>query len=1486
MNKLAKIPKKRNIILSILLVILLLPVVLHGFLKSPAIQTYLTKKAAEFLSEELGSKVKVGGVDIAFFFDIVFNEVYVEDKKGECLLFVNKLVVDIDRISLLNNQIIIDNVELDQPFIGLRKYKGDSTLNLKFLLDYFTSDDKKEVDSSKTQWDIVAYSLDIVNGRLLFHDYNKRRKEEGIDFSNIDVDSLDVDVIGINLLNDTILCDIENISFKENSGVAINQLSTEIAVFPDKLFINNFELKTPNSDVQFQLSANYNQLEDLFGDSALFKVRTNFELKPTKINSKDLSPFIPSMKGMEQELHMAAKIRGKFDNIRAKYLEIFWGNSTRFKGDFSINGLPNIDETFINFSIDRFITTAYDMKNIKLPGDKNLNLPKEVTSLGAIKYSGDITGFMNDFVAYGTLKTQLGNVSTDIGIKRSSKHKSLRYIGKISSEGFNIGSYFEGSKLGTISMNTEINGSGMNFDELKCSLKSNINQVVYNEYNYQNILIEAKVENKKIVSTIHIDDENIDLNINADACLGDSVNRYKCKGEIEHVDLAAINISDRDTILPMKASLDIDIKGNNPDSLNGFIVLHDFSYAEKGKQYSLDSLSVQTKSDSAFKKNIVIESDLMDLSVDGKFELKSLYPSFIKFINYYAPAIPLKDTASQIQMKLQPLLSYNLKIKDTKELLNMFMPDLTINPNSTFSGTYNGSNHSFSISGKSIEIRHKKNIIKDLQVEGSTKDDKLVLQVGMNKVFFSDSIWLDNFKVLTQTQSNVADFHIIWDNYDSIKANRADIHGQLLIDKFPQLHVKFDNSEIVINDSLWKINNQNDVYYDSVQLEFRNLKIFNDNQELIVNGIVSHNPKHLLEVNLDNFDISNFDIITTKKKMNFDGLFTGDVKVANIYKSPYITTDIFIKEFVFNEDRIGDLTLNSIWDNRRKAFNVDANIIYRGNIGSDSTLMVEGYFYPQREKDNFDLDINLKNFKLEVLKNYVKSFGSNLRGLATGKLKLAGSLKAPLLTGDLRLVVRRIRIDYLNESYHFSDVVKLRDKYISFDSVDIYDSYGNIAFCNGRLYHDNFKNFRVDLRLEPKNFSCLNTNSYHNELFYGKAFASGLIEIGGSVKDVKMNITAKTEKGTKVFIPISSSEEIAENDFIRFISHDTNKIAIEKEPEGVDLSGFSLNFDLNVDQNAEVQIILDATAGDIIKAKGNANLNMGINNAGEFNMYGEYSINEGDYLFTLENVINKKFKIEEGGSLEWSGDPYDATMDLKAIYKLRTSLYDLHLGADSSKKRVPVECVIYMKNKLFSPDISFDVEFPAITDEFKKNQIKEIIEPNINRHFLSLIVMNRFIDPNSEGDRNTNLVGTNTSELLSNQLSNWLSQISNDFDIGVNYRPGDEITSEEVNVALSTQLFNNRIEIDGNIGYEGDNPNSQQLQNSSNIVGDVNVEYKVTDEGKFRIKGFNRSNQNDLLNTNSQYTQGVGVIFRKEFNSFGELFKRKKRAEKEAQLSK
>jgi hypothetical protein len=448
-------------------------------------------------------------------------------------------------------------------------------------------------------------------------------------------------------------------------------------------------------------------------------------------------------------------------------------------------------------------------------------------------------------------------------------------------------------------------------------------------------------------------------------------------------------------------------------------------------------------------------------------------------------------------------------------------------------------------------------------------------------------------------------------------------------------------------------------------------------------------------------------------------------------------------------------------------------------------------------------------------------------------------------------------------------MVYFDQKSIRFEHIKVNDVNGNQADLNGVIYHNHLSDFVFNIEINARNFQALNTTFTDNELFYGTAYATGKVKITGPLDLIKLNMALRSEKYTLINIPLTNPEEVSKSSFITFIN--TNETVQVKKEESTKLTGIDMTVELDATPDAEIRLIFDSKIGDIIKGRGNGNLTMTIDPLGEFKMYGNYQVVSGDYLFTLQNLLNKKFVISPGGNIRWSGSPYDAEVDIEGIYKLKTSLYDL-LQDTAYKKRVQVEVILKLTDKLFNPNIAFTIKVPDV-DPTTETLINRYIntEQELNKQTMSLLVLNRFSRASDVEYAGTSSSGisANVSEVLSQQLSIWASQISDAFDVGVNYRAADEFSQEELEVALSTNLFNDRVTVDGAVNV------SENNTNTSNLVGDFNVEVKVSKDGRLRFKAFNKSVENTIVNNYaSQYTPGIGIFYREEFNTFRELYQR------------
>ncbi|HMC96386.1 MAG TPA: translocation/assembly module TamB domain-containing protein, partial [Flavobacteriales bacterium] len=599
------------------------------------------------------------------------------------------------------------------------------------------------------------------------------------------------------------------------------------------------------------------------------------------------------------------------------------------------------------------------------------------------------------------------------------------------------------------------------------------------------------------------------------------------------------------------------------------------------------------------------------------------------------------------------------------------------------------------------------------------------------------------------------------------------------------------------------------------------------------------------------------------------GELDGDGRLFDVYGAPYVMSYLCADSVAVQDKLIGDLRFAASWLEGQGAMDLNGTLT-RGPIKAldfSGRLDVGG-------GNNLDMELIMDRFDLAFVEPYLPEGISEIQGLVTGTIDVTGALAEPQVNGEVDLVDAGLRIDYLNTLYRFSHRVKVAPDMFALDMVTVRDEEGDTARIGGTILHHGLKEWNYNVWGTMEHLMVLNTSGEVNNLYFGKAYATGTIDVSGSAGLLEINVDARTAEGTDIKFPIGGSTEVSSISFVHFVTNDS----LEQEEE-VDLSGIDLDLDIDVTPDARFELIFDPTVGDILSGRGTGTIEMSVSPTGEFAMRGQVIVSEGDYLFTLRNVVNKRFQIKPGGSIVWFGDPFDAQLDLQAVYKLRAPLYDIMFEKnDAYKKRVPVEVNMNLTEKLLNPQISFGVRLPTV-DEGVRSQVNSVLstEQEMNRQVFALIVLNRFVEPpayagTGSPTSGSNFAGTTTSELLSNQVSNWLSSLSNDFDLGFNYRPGDNITQDELEVAVSTQLFNERLLLSTNVGVQY---GAQSTAANNTLVGDFQVEYLMTNDGKLRGKAFSVSNDQNLNQADqAPTTQGVGLAYREEFDSLDELWQK------------
>ena len=1442
----------------------------------PIVQQFVVEQTTAYLSKKMQTEVEIGELQLHFFLDVELKDVLIKDHRKADFLKVESIYLELDFIKVLSSDFGFRSIRLIRPEVNMCWYEGEDDFNFKILFKAFATDEKEDKTSS-VPFILRVKHLFLYDAKYSLVNENKDIKiEKAINFNNLQAEKIFLHAKDLIFSASTLSASIEKLSLKERSGFVLKEMkSPNIMLTPSYFFADKLSLRTNNSEIIMKFAMFYSSVKDF--QDFVNKVKLGADFSRAKISMQDIAYFAEALDGMNNMLSLGGKVYGSINDLHTKEFFLHFGILSRLRGNFHLQNLADFDQFYTKSEIHYLSIGPRDIHDIYLPGGEKLKLNENIRSMGIVRAQGFVEGDLEDLNANLNVQSRLGNAVFDAHLSQNPETSLLSYSGNLKADELALGYITDNSDIGKASLDVKMQGSGSDMANLILKVEGNISAINYNNYTYNNIDIDASLNPKDIIARLSVKDKYLDMELDGKILLGKEMDSYEFVAEVNEAHLRKLNFTQRDSSAVIIADITGDFQGNTIDSMIGNITVPKVIFKENQKSYSVDDILFTISEKEDAQKEIRLESDVLDCTVEGKIHFSSLDQSIALFVDDYFPSYSKKKEDDEIVFSEQEF-EYSIFFKKPKILFDIFIPELEMSDSVLFTGDYNAVFNTFSLKGGAEHIGYKNIQFQDFFIKGESFNSNIYVNLGSSFVGINDSLGIENLYLNTIAYDDSINYSLFWDNNEEIHQNSGDLRGYFSFADINSIRSKIVYGLVTIDDMQWAFDNQNKIRFIGDSIILDNFSMYHKKQSLSINGIISPNPNDVLKLNFSDFNVSNLDSLFAQYQLNLDGFLSGDIRLSDIYEQPKFMANLSLKSLSMNKVKLGDLTMSSVWDAQKKAVFNKINLLYKGSVGEIQPLLVEGYFYPENKKNYLDIDAHFDNFNVEIISPYLSSFASDFEGKAFGDIHLSGRFDSLDLKGSLKILRGRMRIDYLNSSYAFTDNILFKGNTINFDSLKLYDAQGNSGLCNGYIKHQSFQNFEYDISVQLSKLLCLNTNSNTTEMFYGRAFASGLARIYGQDDLVNIAVNVKTDKGTALYIPIDYSDEVYENDFIKFVSLDTTE-SLSLTEDKTDLSGIAMEMIIDVTPDAEVQIIFDPKVGDIIKGRGSGNISIDVTKEGDYSMLGDYTISSGDYLFTLEGIINKKFEVVPGGTIVWTGDMYDANIDIKAIYPLRTRLYDLVMHVDSSdvyKKSIPVNVVLGMKNSLFNPEISFDIELPN-SDEQAISLMESMLstDQEMNRQVFSLMVLNSFMptEQNSYANPLASGMGVSTTEMLSNQLSNWLSQISNDFDIGVNYRPGDEITNDQLELALSTQLFNERITIDGNVGVGGNNISQQEDENSGDVVGDVQIEYKLSN--RLRIKAYNRSNAIDPLTQRAPYSQGVGVFYRREFDNLKDLFRKK-----------
>ena len=1448
-----------------MLLLLAVPVLSLLFLQNRQVQTKVSKLVAEKLSEELQATISISSVNYSFFKRIQVRDVYIEDLHGDTLLYVELAKLRVKNLRPENKGIEIRKAAVENVWMNL-VIDSSNVVNIK----YFTDKLKKPHVPPERKGKIHFGEITMTNGRFSLSRMNAPPGRSDIDINDFHLSGLEINLEDLIFYKDTTSMNILSLSAVEKSGFNINQLAAFFSIGKTHMHFTDLEVLTAESDLQVpRLTFDFEQWSRFKHFSR--EVDLNFESRQSLLLMDDLSKFAAGTKRVIDRVRVDGNVHGKLNNLRGDSLFVTFDQNSTLAFDFVMIGLPDFRNTFLDFNFRELNSsvTAFHELLIKRNDPEDLLLYPWI-NLGDLDFKGRFTGYPDNFVAAGFMLTDVGKMLMDLSFKPDSL--GIQFEGHLSTGGFMLGEFLDQQALlSQLDMDVMVDGN-LYQGNIRADLNGTIDTLIFSQYAYSNITLDGALSNKTFDGGFSISDPNIRMDFEGKMDFSEEVPAYNFTADVARARPHFLNLGIEDPNSFASFLVEIDMTGRNLDELNGEVRLVNSLFERKGEQVQLYDMNL-TARNTIDTSLILIESELFDATIGGDFTLSSLPESFRSMADEYVNIVPGMDLAPDTVNHF----TYHIDLKRINPILDFFYPTLQIGEESQIQGHYDPSEKLFNTKASLSNLVVGPGKWANVEMASEIADDEFHFLFHSDSLIYGKNYALENQNFELHTFGDTAHLDVFWENQDLPRYSGAiSLKGAFQPDYLDDrgFQVDVEPSSIVINNEDWEIHRAS-VLFRKHFTQVDSLSVKSQERYLVADGTLSSDGDQDFNLDFRNLNLNELSSVAGINA-NLEGSISGFLTYRKMDGSPYIFSDLSVDTLRFNRQEMGPTKLNAAWDDSQK----NINMVMLSNLSGHRTIEVDGDFTPEGRL--LDFDIHLNEFELQTLDSYAGNLVSELGGTGNVSLTLDGTLNQPKLNGTIDFNKGSATISYLNTTYQFDDPIRVYNNNFYLENFMASDLFGNTAEINGTVSNTYFRNFYTSIHIEANRLMCMNTSSLDNEVFYGSIFATGDVGISGEPGAIRLSIKATTERNTAIYLPLYNAREVQKSDFISFIRLDDAEV--EELPAVKKLGGLEMELDVEVTEDAVVQMIFDPKVGDIIETSGRGNLRMMMDQSQGFRMFGDVELLKGEYLFTLQNVINKRFEIEPGGRISFSGAPTNASIDLAAIYSTRAAPYNLYPGdpsdpeAEKLKKRIPVECHLNLLGELQSPTIVTGIQMPTAEPRTRDFLVSATsTDEELMKQFLSLLVINNFYSVSGFGIQNmgavnSSIAGVTASELLSNQLSNWLSQISDDFDIGFNYRPGDQVTSQELEVALSTQLLNDRVIISGNVDVGGQETNPSSVSaNNPYIMGDFEVEYKITNN--ISVLAFNRA-RDELIFETAPYKQGVGVSYREDFNDLKQLMAR------------
>lgn len=1427
---------------------------LYAVFYSNSFQNWLTGKLGDYLSTQFKTKISIGHINYKPLQTFELENVLFGDNKNDTLFFAGSVSFNLAGLNLDSTEFKLSDVKVDRGYCRLVYYK-DGSYNLS-VLDNISNPDDTTVSTIPFQ--LIFNKVTCTNTRFVFKDETDTSTWE--DFAPNDEYFHDINVKAhdFRVIDDSLHFVVDHLDLKEKSGFAANHLEATVTISPRCMLYEQLQLKTQTTFVNGSYAMRYDGWEAF--DDYFNNIHQEAKVNTSVVDLKDVSFFASQFKDFKYKFTLKGEGRGTVSNMKLRKLDVRFGKTGIFKGRADLKGLPDIDNTFIDAEATQVIANKQDIDYLaQQPVDD------EVKKFGTIIFKGNYTGFYKDFVAYGHFTTALGTAESDLNMKLAEDFDDYEYSGNLKLYDFNLG-HLTGNKLfGLFTANTALKGKGLSFDRMQATINATVPEFTFNKYHYKNISIDGELNKKILKGKLLVKDEHADLDFDGLINLAKPIPEYNFKAKLTHAHLKQLNIDTAE--MTLSAFADINFNWKDIDHNNGVIDVSDIEVVKGDELYTIKEFHLTSYHNNE-KRQIEISSDNIDGSITGNFTFTDIPKAVMSTLSGLAPQYI--DEKQYITTSTQDF-NFELDIRTLYPFNELFFKNIEVK-NAVAKGQFDKQQHKLILNGFMEEL-HYHNVrfeaITMKQNQSAMQNAELL--AGLGQLIVNDTVITKDAALKISLNNNVAATQLIVKDTQSLFTANIKSEVYFVADT---IKVLFENSRVSYMKSRFRIKENSGLIYHSSSLQFNDLLVTrNKDESILLNGTYGFNATpHNLKAEVENFKLNLINEFLPYLTINVNGVVNGALQLTGTNEL-ILSSDANVNDLSLDHDTIGDFRIatNYLAQQRRLM------AYLKSTNGKLRNVEFSGFYDFAHPSDALNFNIHFDESDITSFQAFVKGYITLYSGSVRAKGQLTGSLKSPELNCELDLMGVTLVVDYLKTMYSFSTRVNMNEQQISIEPTEIRDINDHKALLSGYITHKNFSNPKLNVKINNLNdFQVLNTKAKDNDLFYGTANVDGSISLVGPFNDMIMDATFTGQRGTVINIPISEGMDDGADGLLHFINRDTLVRSADVSRSG-SISGFTINCMLHVTKDAEIDIVFDEQQGDKIRGSGYGDLKLELTRSGQFNMFGEVEIEEGDYRFTALNLFTKKFTLRRGGTITWTGDPLAGQMNITGVYSLRTSVGDIVSVAEKdavSDQRIPVECLLYLRGNLLNPDIRFDMNMYDLNGSLSNNAVSEVqnllrVWRNDNdlmtQQVVSLMLFGRFTPTNIQNQAGaTSLtagVNNTLSGFVSAQATSFIQQIIPGLDVNVDYHTGNESVRGRTILSASKRIFDNRLELQANV-------------DPINTYQNFSTQYNLTRDGNLKAKAFSRAQADPIFNRNIN-TQGIGLYYRKEFDKFSDLFTRK-----------